>query len=200
MALFIFYKLILQTRMHSHPVGLDVWFLVGPFIYFYTSRVRTAKALARLRRCTGSPEPSLVAYLISSIISWAGSFYFNILIADFLILLHTEDIGTVKALLLLAVCKSSSDIYLLWQFLLLYANNKDADQPAHHADQAFDSFWDFIMSVTYITSKQTHKPIFAIGIGREICQNSECEKRPVCAKVLLTTVMIQTILTPEKLL
>ena len=35
--------------------------------------VRTAKALARLRRCAGSPEPSLVAYLISTIISWAGS-------------------------------------------------------------------------------------------------------------------------------
>ena len=35
--------------------------------------VRTAKALARLRRCAGSPEPSLVAYVISIIISWADS-------------------------------------------------------------------------------------------------------------------------------
>ena len=25
---------ILQTSMCSHPVGLDVWFLVGPFVYF----------------------------------------------------------------------------------------------------------------------------------------------------------------------
>ena len=27
--------------MRSHPVGLDVWFLVGPFIYFQSSCVRT---------------------------------------------------------------------------------------------------------------------------------------------------------------
>ena len=73
MALFVLSKLILQTCMRSHPVGLDVWFLVGPFVYFHTSCVRTAKALVRLRECAGSPEPSLVAYVVSTIISWAGS-------------------------------------------------------------------------------------------------------------------------------
>ena len=72
MILFVLRKLILQTRMHSHPVGLDVWFLVGPFVH--TSCVRTAKALARLHGCAGSPETSLVVYVISTIISWAGSF------------------------------------------------------------------------------------------------------------------------------
>ena len=36
--------------------------------------VRTAKAPARLHGCTGSPTPSLVAYVISTIISWAGSY------------------------------------------------------------------------------------------------------------------------------
>ena len=74
MVLFVLRKLIFQTCMHSHPVGLDVWFLVGPFVYFYTSCVQTAKALARLRRCAGSPELLLVAYVVSTIISWAGSF------------------------------------------------------------------------------------------------------------------------------
>ena len=73
MVLFVLHKLILQTRMPSHPVGQDVWFLVGPFVYFHTSCLRTAKALARLRGCAGSPESSLVAYVISTIISWAGS-------------------------------------------------------------------------------------------------------------------------------
>ena len=68
MILFVLRKLILQTRMLSHPVGLDVC-LVGPFVFFHTSCVRTAKALARLRKCAGSPEPSLVAYVISTIIS-----------------------------------------------------------------------------------------------------------------------------------
>ena len=63
---------ILQTCMRSHPVGLVVWFLVEPFIYFHTSCVRTGKALARLRRCAGSPEPSLVTYVVSTIISWTG--------------------------------------------------------------------------------------------------------------------------------
>ena len=33
MVLFVLRKLILQTPMRSHPVGLDVWFLVGPFTY-----------------------------------------------------------------------------------------------------------------------------------------------------------------------
>ena len=49
--LFVLRKLILQTRMRSHPVGIDVWYLVRPFVYFNTSCVRTAKALAKLHRC-----------------------------------------------------------------------------------------------------------------------------------------------------
>ena len=48
MALFVLRKLILQKLMRSHPVGLDVWCLVGSFVYFHTSCVRIAKALARL--------------------------------------------------------------------------------------------------------------------------------------------------------
>ena len=49
MVLFVLHKLILQT--HSHPVGLDVWFSVGPFVCFHTSCVRTAKALVGLCGC-----------------------------------------------------------------------------------------------------------------------------------------------------
>ena len=56
MALFVLRKLILQTHMRSHPVGLDVWFLVGPLVYFNTSCARITKALA-----------------ISTIIPWAVS-------------------------------------------------------------------------------------------------------------------------------
>ena len=102
MALIALCKLNLQTRMRSNPLGLHVWILVRPFVYFHTLCVRTAKALARLRRCEGSgetaqmrrlwrdcadakalarlrrcavsPEPSQFAYAISTIISWAGSF------------------------------------------------------------------------------------------------------------------------------
>ena len=53
MVLSVLRKYILQTRMHSHPVGLNVWFSVGPFVYSHTSCVRTANALARLRGCAG---------------------------------------------------------------------------------------------------------------------------------------------------
>ena len=66
-------KLILQTRIAQSSSGLDVWFLVGPFVYFHTLCVWTAKALVRLRRCAGSPEPLLIACVISTIISRAGS-------------------------------------------------------------------------------------------------------------------------------
>ena len=38
-------------------------------MYFHTLCVRTANDLARLPGCAGSPEPSLVAYVISTIIS-----------------------------------------------------------------------------------------------------------------------------------
>ena len=57
LALFVLRKFILQIHMRSHPVGLDIWFLVWLFVYFHSSCVGTAKALARLRGCAGSPEP-----------------------------------------------------------------------------------------------------------------------------------------------
>ena len=74
MVCFVLRKLILQTHTRRHPEGLDAWFWVGPFVYFHTWCVRTAKALARLCGFAGSPEPSLVAYVISTMIPWAGSF------------------------------------------------------------------------------------------------------------------------------
>ena len=59
MVLFVLRKLILQTCMRSHPVGLDVWFLVWLLIYFHTSCVQTANSkssgeTARMRRLTGA--------------------------------------------------------------------------------------------------------------------------------------------------
>ena len=70
MRLWYFFVLrkILQMRMRSHPVGLYVWFLVRPFVYFQTSCVWTVRALVRLRGCAGSSEPLLDTYVISTII------------------------------------------------------------------------------------------------------------------------------------
>ena len=66
MALITPHKLNLQTCMRSHPMGLHVWFFVRSFVCFYTLCVWTVKALAGLCGCAGSPEPSLVAYVIST--------------------------------------------------------------------------------------------------------------------------------------
>ena len=110
MALFVLRNLILQTHMHSHPLGLDVLFLVGPFVYYHTSCVQTVKALARLRMRrlrAGSPEPSLVPYVISTIISWAGSF----ISLDLSIIGKTLKITYLQQLLSSMVC------LLLWHCL-----------------------------------------------------------------------------------
>ena len=54
MVIFVLRKLILQVSMRNHPVGLDVWCLVGPLVYFHTSCLRTEKPCsgetARMRR------------------------------------------------------------------------------------------------------------------------------------------------------
>ena len=59
--LFVCRKLILQTCMS------DFW--LDPSSTSMLICVRTAKALARLHGCAGSPEPSLVAYVTITIIS-----------------------------------------------------------------------------------------------------------------------------------
>ena len=51
MALFVLRKLILQTHMRSHPVGLDVWFLVGPL---FTSIVHVCEQRRLWRDCANA--------------------------------------------------------------------------------------------------------------------------------------------------
>ena len=57
--------------MPSHSEGpgiwLSVWFLLTQCLY-----ERAAEVLARLRACAGSPEPSLLAYAISTKFAWRG--------------------------------------------------------------------------------------------------------------------------------
>ena len=50
MALFVLRKLILQTRMNSHPMGLDFWFLVGLFVYFMCVKSECSGKTARMHR------------------------------------------------------------------------------------------------------------------------------------------------------
>ena len=67
MVLFILCKLILQTCIGSRPVGLDVWFFGRTLCLLSYFMCANSKALVRLRGCTGSPVPSLVAYVVSTI-------------------------------------------------------------------------------------------------------------------------------------
>ena len=53
MAHYVLRKLILQTRMRSHPMGLDVWFLGRPFSllpYFKCVNSEGSGETARMRR------------------------------------------------------------------------------------------------------------------------------------------------------
>ena len=75
------YSILAEYSLHSYTFRWALWpmglWLVGPFVNFHTSCVRTAKAMAGLHICAGSPEPSLVAYMISTKILWAGSVIFS---------------------------------------------------------------------------------------------------------------------------
>ena len=107
--------------MRSHPVGLDVW----PFVYFHTSCVRTVNALARLRlwRDCGSgetaaqaPKTSLVAYVISTIISWAGLNY------DLSYL--RNEFHIINSSLIFTLCFYIGFVHYLWNLDLNLANKR----------------------------------------------------------------------------
>ena len=66
MELFVLRKLIVQTRMRSHPVGLDVRFLVRPFVYFHTC------GTARMRRLVWAFAGRL-CYKYHNLMSWLKS-------------------------------------------------------------------------------------------------------------------------------
>ena len=50
-----------QLRMPSHSEGPEIWLSVWRFLLTPCLFERAANVLARLRRCAGSPEPSLLA-------------------------------------------------------------------------------------------------------------------------------------------
>ena len=52
----------------SGNIGLII---IWVFIYIHTLCMRAVKAMARMRICAGTPEPSLLGYMISIQISWA---------------------------------------------------------------------------------------------------------------------------------
>ena len=96
-----------QLRMPSHSEGPGIWLSVWRFLLTHCLYERAAKVLVRLRGCTGSPEPSLLAYAISTKFAWRRPFVTMPSTAE------TFGPGHGK------MC------------LVLYANNKGAGQPAH---------------------------------------------------------------------
>ena len=87
MALFVLRNLVLQARMRNHPMAarcllfgrtlclIPCFVSAGSECSGETARMRMLAwaFVSRLRGCACSPEPSLVGYVISAIISWAGS-------------------------------------------------------------------------------------------------------------------------------
>ena len=72
MALFVLRKLILQTRMCSHPVGLDVWCFCRTLCllpYFMCANSEGSGETARMRRLVWA----FAGHHVISTISWAGS-------------------------------------------------------------------------------------------------------------------------------
>ena len=137
MVRFVLRKLILQTHMRSHPVGLDV-FLVGPFDHFHTSYVRTAKALERLRGCTGSPELSLVAFVVSAVISMSWFKYTPYLFHWWTVIMST----TQRKLFTTYCIKPLFGSFSLYSIFLYVSRNmtkqrnkcapsEDSNQPGH---------------------------------------------------------------------
>ena len=61
-----------QLRMPSHSEGPGIWLSVWMLLLTHCLYERAAKVLARLRGCAGSPEPSLLAYAISTKFAWRG--------------------------------------------------------------------------------------------------------------------------------
>ena len=61
-----------QLRMPGHSVGPGIWLSVWRFLLTHCLYERAAEVLARLRGCAGSPEPSLLAYAISTKFAWRG--------------------------------------------------------------------------------------------------------------------------------
>ena len=78
MALFVISKLILQTRIRSNPVGLDVCFLVRLFVYFHTSCVRTAKALVSRWRLAWAFAGRLCDKYLNLLMNWLNLFTENL--------------------------------------------------------------------------------------------------------------------------
>ena len=81
MAFFILSRLVIQTRMHSHPARVRVrarCLIFGRTLrllpYFMCANSQGSGKTAQMRRL---PEPWLVASVISTIISWAGLFYYS---------------------------------------------------------------------------------------------------------------------------
>ena len=59
-------------RMSSHSEGSGIWLSIWRFLLIQCLYERAAEVLARLRGCAGSPEPSLLAYAISTKFAWRG--------------------------------------------------------------------------------------------------------------------------------
>ena len=69
--------------MPSHSEEPGIWLSVWRFLLTHCLYERAAKVLARPRGCAGSPEPSLLAYAISTKFAWRGPITAIFLVSEF---------------------------------------------------------------------------------------------------------------------
>ena len=121
----------------------------------------TAKALARLRGWAGLPEPSLVAYALSTIISWAGSFYFLCFLENNC--QHSSDFTKLYSFLSIkkwAAARQNQQNDLcaqlrLWSaWALCPVISEDSDQPGHLPSLIRD--FAFRLKKTWVFSYPMH--------------------------------------------
>ena len=87
---------VLQMRMRSSLLGWETCVFAWSFLKVLITCLRTAKALARLRLCAVSPEPLLVAFVMSTLFSYACSFILRIYSSHYPRSVFNLDIETDK--------------------------------------------------------------------------------------------------------
>ena len=95
-----------QLRMPSHSEEPGIWLSVWRFLLIHCLYAQATKVLARQRGCAGSPEPSLLAWAISTKFAWCGP---N----------HGEDCSLSKQ-------KSLILTFTIWSCLNIYKRNSNA--------------------------------------------------------------------------
>ena len=149
--------------MPSHSEEPGIWLSVWRFLLTHCLYERAAKVLARLRGCAGSPEPSLLAYAISTKFAWRGPKTSSSLV-------QTDQQGA-------AISNSSSSSFLIMKNESPYdktnkmtcAPSEDSDQPGHPPSL-----------ISLLSPSRNIGPLTIYWVHREHCVQTGWMPRLIC--------------------